>query len=206
MLVFDYTDRTPHRRGDRELHHHRCRRWPRRSSWCAGAYPGFDLESYRAGHLTPVYFGSASTISASRELLDALAAWRRRRGRSRPSRAPIEPTEPKVAGFVFKVQANMDPNHRDRVAFLRLCCGKFRRGMKLTQMGTGKVLSVNSPILFFAREREIVDEAWPGDIIGIPNHGVLRVGDTLTEGETSSSPASPISRRKSCAACGWRIR
>ncbi|HEY2610782.1 MAG TPA: EF-Tu/IF-2/RF-3 family GTPase, partial [Reyranella sp.] len=97
---------------------------------------------------------------------------------------PIEPTEPKVAGFVFKVQANMDPNHRDRVAFLRLCSGKFRRGMKLTQMGTGKVLSVNSPILFFAREREIVDEAWPGDIIGIPNHGVLRVGDTLTEGET----------------------
>ena len=77
----------------------------------------------------------------------------------------------------------MDPNHRDRIAFLRLCSGKFRRGMKLTQMGTGKVLSVNSPILFFAREREIVDEAWPGDIIGIPNHGVLRVGDTLTEGE-----------------------
>ena len=78
----------------------------------------------------------------------------------------------------------MDPNHRDRIAFLRLCSGKFRRGMKLTQMGTGKALSVNSPILFFAREREIVDEAWPGDIIGMPNHGVLRVGDTLTEGET----------------------
>jgi peptide chain release factor 3 len=78
----------------------------------------------------------------------------------------------------------MDPNHRDRIAFLRLCSGKFRRGMKLTQMGTGKTLSVNSPILFFAREREIVDEAWPGDIIGVPNHGVLRVGDTLTEGET----------------------
>src|SRR5207248_8971003 len=94
---------------------------------------------------------------------------------------PIEPTELKVAGFVFKVQANMDPNHRDRVAFLRLCSGKFRRGMKLTQMGTGKVLSVNSPILFFAQERETVDEAWPGDIIGIPNHGVLRVGDTLSE-------------------------
>src|SRR5258708_32157525 len=77
----------------------------------------------------------------------------------------------------------MDPNHGDRVGYLRLCSGKFRRGMQLTQMGTGKTLSVNSPILFFAREREIVDEAWPGDIIGIPNHGVLRVGDTLTEGE-----------------------
>jgi peptide chain release factor 3 len=149
-----------------------------------GAYPGFDMESYRAGHLTPVYFGSAYNNFGVRELLDALAAWA---PPPRPQPAeprPIEPTEPKVAGFVFKVQANMDPNHRDRVAFLRLCSGKFRRGMKLTQMGTGKVLSVNSPILFFAREREIVDEAWPGDIIGIPNHGVLRVGDTLTEGET----------------------
>jgi len=148
------------------------------------AYPAFDMESYRAGHLTPVFFGSAYNNFGVRELLDALAAWA---PPPRPQPAeprPIEPTEPKVAGFVFKVQANMDPNHRDRIAFLRLCSGQFRRGMKLTQMGTGKVLSVNSPILFFAREREIVDEAWPGDIIGIPNHGVLRVGDTLTEGET----------------------
>ena len=78
--------------------------------------------------------------------------------------------------------------------------------MKLTQSGTGKILSVNSPILFFAHERETVDEAWPGDIIGIPNHGVLRVGDTLTEGEAISSPASRTSRRKSCAACGSTIR
>src|ERR1700716_3247213 len=148
------------------------------------AYPAFDMDAYRGGHLTPVFFGSAYNNFGVRELLDALATWA---PPPRPQPAeprPIEPTEPKVAGFVFKVQANMDPNHRDRVAFLRLCSGKFRRGMKLTQMGTGKVLSVNSPILFFAREREIVDEAWPGDIIGIPNHGVLRVGDTLTEGET----------------------
>src|SRR5260221_7812496 len=142
------------------------------------------MESYRAGHLTPVFFGSAYNNFGVKELLDALAAWA---PPPRPQPAeprPIEPTEPKVTGFVFKVQANMDPNHRDRIAFLRLSSGQFRRGMKLTQMGTGKVLSVNSPILFFAREREIVDEAWPGDIIGIPNHGVLRVGDTLTEGET----------------------
>ncbi|MCA0245699.1 MAG: peptide chain release factor 3 [Proteobacteria bacterium] len=147
-------------------------------------YPSFDIESYRGGHLTPVFFGSAYNNFGVRELLDALAAWA---PPPRPQPAeprPIEPTEPKVSGFVFKVQANMDPNHRDRIAFLRLCSGKFRRGMKLTQMGTGKTLSVNSPILFFAREREIVDEAWPGDIIGVPNHGVLRVGDTLTEGET----------------------
>ena len=147
------------------------------------AYPAFDMESYRAGHLTPVFFGSAYNNFGVRELLDAIATWA---PPPRPQPAEpraIDPTEAKVAGFVFKVQANMDPNHRDRIAFLRLCSGKFRRGMKLTQMGTGKVLSVNSPILFFAREREIVDEAWPGDIIGIPNHGVLRVGDTLTEGE-----------------------
>ncbi len=147
-------------------------------------YPAFELESYRGGHLTPVFFGSAYNNFGVRELLDALAAWA---PPPRPQPAEpraIEPTEPKVSGFVFKVQANMDPNHRDRIAFLRLCSGKFRRGMKLTQMGTGKILSVNSPILFFAREREIVDEAWPGDIIGVPNHGVLRVGDTLTEGET----------------------
>ena len=147
-------------------------------------YPTFELESYRGGHLTPVFFGSAYNNFGVRELLDALAAWA---PPPRPQPAEpraIEPTEPKVSGFVFKVQANMDPNHRDRIAFLRLCSGRFRRGMKLTQMGTGKTLSVNSPILFFAREREIVDEAWPGDIIGVPNHGVLRVGDTLTEGET----------------------
>ncbi len=103
----------------------------------------------------------------------------------------IEPAEESVTGFVFKVQANMDPNHRDRVAFVRLCSGRFRRGMKLKQSGTGKFLGVHNPILFFAAEREIVDEAWPGDIIGIPNHGVLRVGDTLTEGEALAFTGIP---------------
>jgi peptide chain release factor 3 len=93
----------------------------------------------------------------------------------------VHPEEREVTGFVFKVQANMDPNHRDRVAFLRLCSGEFKRGMKLKQSGTGKQIGIHNPILFFAQERETVDEAWPGDIIGIPNHGVLRVGDTLSE-------------------------
>src|ERR1700742_1100735 len=93
----------------------------------------------------------------------------------------VHPGDKDVSGFVFKVQANMDPNHRDRVAFLRLCSGKFRRGMKLKQSGTDKSIGIHNPILFFAAERETVDEAWPGDIIGIPNHGVLRVGDTLSE-------------------------
>jgi peptide chain release factor 3 len=93
----------------------------------------------------------------------------------------VQPGDKEVAGFVFKVQANMDPNHRDRVAFLRLASGEFKRNMKLKQSGTGKTIGVHNPILFFASERETVDEAWPGDIIGIPNHGVLRVGDTLSE-------------------------
>jgi peptide chain release factor 3 len=93
----------------------------------------------------------------------------------------VKPSGEEVSGFVFKVQANMDPNHRDRVAFVRLASGRFRRNMKLTQSGTGKSIGVHNPILFFAQTRETVDEAYPGDIIGIPNHGVLRVGDTLSE-------------------------
>jgi len=148
-----------------------------------GVCPAFDLESYRHGHLTPVFFGSALHNFGVREILDGL-------GRFAPSPRPqpaesrsIDPTEPKVAGFVFKVQANMDPNHRDRVAFLRLCSGHFRRGMKLKQVRSGKQMTISAPILFFAQDREVADEAWPGDIVGIPNHGTLRVGDTLSEGE-----------------------
>jgi peptide chain release factor 3 len=148
-----------------------------------GVCPAFDLESYRHGHLTPVFFGSALHNFGVREILDGL-------GRFAPSPRPqpaepraIDPTENKVAGFVFKVQANMDPNHRDRVAFLRLCSGHFRRGMKLKQVRSGKQMTISAPILFFAQDREVADEAWPGDIVGIPNHGTLRVGDTLSEGE-----------------------
>src|SRR6202022_1218844 len=147
------------------------------------AYPAFDLDSYRAGHLTPVYFGSAYNNFGVRELLDALAEFA---PPPRPQPAeprPIEPTEPKVTGFVFKVQANMDPNHRDRVAFVRLCSGKFRRGMKLFHAREGRYMTVSAPTFFLAQQRETADEAFPGDIIGIPNHGTLRVGDTLTEGE-----------------------
>jgi peptide chain release factor 3 len=146
-----------------------------------GASSVFDLETYRAGHLTPVYFGSALKNFGVRELLDALAKYAPA-PRTQESRTRLVlPADEEVTGFVFKVQANMDPNHRDRVAFLRLCSGRFRRGMKLKQSGTGKTLGVHNPILFFAQERETVDEAWPGDVIGIPNHGVLRVGDTLSE-------------------------
>jgi peptide chain release factor 3 len=149
----------------------------------ASAYPALDAESYRAGHMTPVFFGSALKDYAVEDLLRAVAGLAPS-PRAQPAEPrPIAPSEDKVAGFVFKVQANMDPNHRDRVAFLRLCSGRFRRGMKLRQTGTGKSLSVQNPIFFFAHERALAEEALPGDIIGIPNHGTLRVGDTLTEGE-----------------------
>ncbi len=102
--------------------------------------------------------------------------------RPQPSAAgTVDPGDPRVSGFVFKVQANMDPNHRDRIAFLRLCSGKLRRGMRLNQPRTGKALAVSAPVLFFGQERQIADEAVAGDVIGIPNHGTLRVGDTLAE-------------------------
>jgi len=147
------------------------------------AYPEPDREAYLNGDMTPVFFGSALKDFSVEQLLDAIGALAPS-PRSQPADTrTVDASEAKVTGFVFKVQANMDPNHRDRVAFFRLCSGKFRRGMKLKQIGTGKTLAVSNPIFFFAQDRELADEAMPGDIIGIPNHGTLRVGDTLTEGE-----------------------
>jgi peptide chain release factor 3 len=148
-----------------------------------GGYPPFELTTFREGHLTPVYFGAALKNFGVRQLLEGLGRFAPM-PRSQPAvQRTVTPSDDKVAGFVFKVQANMDPNHRDRVAFMRVCSGHFKRGMKLKQSGSGKMIGVHNPILFFAQSRATVDEAWPGDIIGIPNHGVLRVGDTLTEGE-----------------------
>lgn len=148
-----------------------------------GLLPAFDFESYREGHLTPVYFGSALNNFGVQELLKGLS-------KNAPSPRPqpaqgreVNPDEGKVTGFVFKIQANMDPKHRDRIAFVRLCSGKFKRGMKLKHVRTGKQLNVHNAVLFLARDRELAEEAWPGDIIGIPNHGNLRIGDALSEGE-----------------------
>ncbi len=141
----------------------------------SSAYQEFDVEAYRAGHMTPVFFGSALKDYAVTELLRALATIAPAPRNQPAEPRDVAPAEETVTGFVFKVQANMDPNHRDRVAFFRLCSGRFRRGMKLRQTRTGKLLSVQNPIFFFAHERELADEALPGDIIGIPNHGTLRV-------------------------------
>jgi peptide chain release factor 3 len=146
------------------------------------AYASLDVASYRGGHLTPVVFGSALKDFCVTELLECLTAWAPPPRVQPATPEPVKPDAREVTGFVFKVQANMDPNHRDRVAFMRVCSGRFRRGMKLKQVRGDKTITVTSPIFFFAQDREIADEAFPGDIIGIPNHGVLRVGDTLTEG------------------------
>ena len=145
------------------------------------AYPQFDLEAYRAGDLTPVFFGSALKNFGVEELIAAIDRWAPP-PRPQPSEdGPVSPDRDEVTGFIFKVQANMDPNHRDRIAFMRQVSGTFKRGMKLTPSGLGKPIAVHSPILFFAQDREIADTAEAGDIIGIPNHGTLRVGDTLSE-------------------------
>ena len=153
----------------------------------AAGYPEFDLEAYRHGDLTPVYFGSALKGFGVAELIEAIA---RLAPPPRPqpcgfagdeTRGEISPDNAEVTGFIFKVQANMDPQHRDRIAFMRLVSGTFKRGMKLIPSALGKPIAIHSPILFFAQDREIADSAEPGDIIGIPNHGTLRVGDTLSE-------------------------
>ena len=146
-----------------------------------GGYASFDADKYRHGDLTPVYFGSALKDFGPVELIAALAAFAPGPRPQPAEPAPVAPDNPEVTGFVFKVQANMDPQHRDRIAFMRLCSGTFKRGMKLTPSGSGKPIAVHSPILFFAQDRELADLAYPGDIIGIPNHGTLRVGDTLSE-------------------------
>ncbi len=144
-------------------------------------YPEFDMEAYLHGDLTPVFFGSALKNFGVIELIDAISRFAPP-PRPQPSDAGlVEPDNKEVTGFIFKVQANMDPNHRDRIAFMRMVSGTFRRGMKLTPSGLAKPIAVHSPILFFAQDREIADTAEAGDIIGIPNHGTLRVGDTLSE-------------------------
>ncbi|MGE0108324.1 MAG: peptide chain release factor 3 [Bdellovibrionales bacterium] len=143
----------------------------------------FDPQSYLEGHLTPIYFGSAINNFGVQELLLGLA---QQAPPPRPHKADVRevaPEEEKTTGFVFKVQANMDPNHRDRIAFVRLCSGHFKRGMKFLHTRSNKTMAVNNAVLFLARERELAEDAYAGDIIGIPNHGSLRIGDTLSETE-----------------------
>jgi peptide chain release factor 3 len=148
-----------------------------------GLLPAFDRRAVLEGHLTPIWFGSAINSFGVRELMDGIGRYGPEPQPQRAEPRQIAPEEEAVAGFVFKVQANMDPKHRDRVAFVRLASGHFERGMKLHHVRAGKPMAVTNPVLFLASDRELAEEAWAGDIIGIPNHGQLRIGDTLTEGE-----------------------
>ncbi|MCW8908084.1 MAG: peptide chain release factor 3, partial [Sedimenticola sp.] len=148
-----------------------------------GASHELDLEAYLRGELTPVFFGSAINNFGVKELLDAFVEYapapRPRETRQRL----VEPAESKFTGFIFKIQANMDPAHRDRIAFMRVCSGSYRAGMKMRHVRIGKTVQISNAITFQADERKHVEEAWPGDIIGLHNHGTIQIGDTFTEGE-----------------------
>ncbi len=148
-----------------------------------GASHAFDLDAYLKGELTPVYFGTALNSFGIRELLDDFVEYAPApQSRATTSRR-VEASEENFTGFVFKIQANMDPQHRDRMAFVRVCSGKFEKGMRAKQVRLGKAIKIPDALTFMAAEREHAVEAYPGDIIGIHNHGSIRIGDTFTQGE-----------------------
>jgi peptide chain release factor 3 len=152
-------------------------------SLLAAAAPPFDRDAFLAGKQTPMFFGSAVNNFGVREVLDALVDLAPAPGARAAIQRVVQPDEPKLSGVVFKIQANMDPAHRDRIAFVRVASGHFKRGMRLKVTRSGKELRPNTVVSFLSQRRELLDEAFAGDIIGIPNHGVLQLGDTLTEGE-----------------------
>jgi peptide chain release factor 3 len=159
------------------------KRWREEIDLVANACGRFDLEAFQHGSLTPVYFGSALKNFGVRDVLDALKTYAPPPRSQRAANREIQATEPAMTGIVFKIQANMDPNHRDRIAFMRVCSGKLTRGMKVKHVRSGKTMALNAPQFFFAQDRSIAEEAFAGDVVGIPNRGTLRIGDALTEGE-----------------------
>src|SRR5512140_2543534 len=157
-----------------------------------GASAGFDNEAFLQGKQTPVFFGSAINNFGVKEVLDSLVGLAPPPGPKAAVQRIVEPTEDKFTGVVFKIQANMDPAHRDRVAFVRVCSGRFERGMKLRLSRTGKDVKTASAVSFLSQRREILEDAYPGDIVGLPNRGLLQLGDTLTEGETLQFTGLPF--------------
>ena len=153
--------------------------------------PPLDPQAVLEGTMTPIWFGSAINSFGVKELMDGIGTYGPEPQPQNADPRQVSPEETKVCGFVFKVQANMDPKHRDRVAFVRLASGHFERGMKLTHVRSKKPMAITNPVLFLASDRELAEEAWAGDIIGIPNHGQLRIGDTLTEGEMLRAKGIP---------------
>jgi peptide chain release factor 3 len=148
-----------------------------------GASHPFDLEAFLAGKQTPVFFGSAINNFGVREILNALIDWAPAPRERDATVRSVNPNEQPFSGFVFKIQANMDANHRDRIAFLRVCSGHFERGMKIKHLRINREIRVSSVVTFMASAREQVEEAYAGDIIGLPNHGNMQIGDSFSEGE-----------------------
>jgi peptide chain release factor 3 len=143
----------------------------------------FDVEAFRQGTLTPVFFGSALKNFGVKSLLEALIAYAPSPRDQKAAARTIHASEPAMTGVIFKIQANMDKNHRDRIAFMRVCSGKLTRGMKAKLVRTGRTIALQAPQFFFAQDRSLAEEAYAGDVVGIPNKGLLRIGDALTEGE-----------------------
>lgn len=156
-----------------------------------GATHEFDQQAYLEGRMTPVFFGTALGNFGVREMLDDFVEWAPAPQSRENTERVVEPNEDKFSGFVFKIQANMDPKHRDRMAFLRVCSGTYHKGMKMRQVRTGKDVKVADAVTFMAGERSAVIEASAGDIIGLHNHGSIQIGDSFTEGEMSRFKGIP---------------
>ena len=149
-----------------------------------GACESLSIDAYLAGRQTPVFFGSAISNFGVKELLDEFVEHAPGPGARESEERLVEPGEPKLTGFIFKIQANMDPGHRDRIAFMRIVSGEYRKGMKLTHVRTGKVMKIADAITFMAADRQHAETAYSGDIIGLHNHGTINIGDSFTEGES----------------------
>jgi peptide chain release factor 3 len=157
-----------------------------------GASPEFDRAAFLSGKQTPMFFGSAINNFGVQEVLDALVDLAPAPAERAAIQRVVQPEEKKFSGVVFKIQANMDPAHRDRIAFLRVASGEFTRGMRLKVVRSAKELRPNTVVSFMSQRRELLDTAFAGDIIGIPNHGILQLGDTLTEGEALQFTGLPF--------------
>ena len=148
-----------------------------------GVYPPFDVEAYQAGDLAPVYFGSAVNNFGVQELLDTFVDLAPTPKNRETNLRIVEPNESKFTGFVFKIHANLDPKHRDRIAFVRICSGVFKRNTFYYHVRNGKEMRFNNPTTFMASQKNVVDEAYPGDVVGLYDSGNFKIGETLTEGE-----------------------
>ena len=148
-----------------------------------GVYPEFDVETYRSAEVAPVFFGSALNNFGVQELLNCFVKIAPSPRPTKAEERTVEPEEPKFTGFIFKITANIDPNHRSCIAFCKVCSGKFERNKPYLHVRQGKTLRFSSPTQFMAQRKSTIDEAWPGDIVGLPDNGIFKIGDTLTEGE-----------------------